>query len=54
MSNEFGEFCKTHGMTRQLTAAFTPQQNGVAGRKNRTIMNVVRSMLSESQVPKEF
>ena len=54
MSNEFGEFCKTHGMTRQLTAAFTPQQNGVAERKNRTIMNVVRSMLSKSQVPKEF
>ncbi|KAG7598707.1 Zinc finger CCHC-type superfamily [Arabidopsis suecica] len=53
-SNEFGEFCKTHGITRQLTAAFTPQQNGVAERKNRTIMNAVRSMLSERQVPKAF
>ena len=53
-SNEFREFCKTHGITRQLTAAFTPQQNGVAERKNRTIMNAVRSMLSEKQVPKEF
>lgn len=53
-SNEFGEFCKTHGITRQLTAAFTPQQNGVAERKNRTIMNSVRSMLSERQVPKDF
>jgi len=53
-SNEFGEFCRSHGISRQLTAAFTPQQNGVAERKNRTIMNAVRSMLSERQVPKMF
>lgn len=45
-SNEFGEFCKTHGISRQLTATYTPQQNGVAERKNRTVMNMVRSMLS--------
>ncbi|GJS30975.1 pentatricopeptide repeat-containing protein [Tanacetum coccineum] len=32
----------------------TPQQNGVAERKNRTIMNMVRSMLTEKQVPKVF
>lgn len=37
-----------------MTAAYTPQQNGVAERKNRTIMNAVRSMLSERQVPKTF
>ena len=53
-SKEFTEFCSTHGITRQLTAAYTPQQNGVAERKNRTIMNMVRSMLSEKQMPKEF
>jgi len=40
-SNEFREFFKTHGITRQLTASFMPQQNGVAERKNRTIMNAV-------------
>lgn len=39
---------------RQLTAAYTPQQNGVAERKNRTIMNMVRSMLSEKKIPKTF
>lgn len=42
-SNEFKEFCREHGIKRQLTTAFTPQQNGVAERKNRTIMNMVRA-----------
>ena len=53
-SLEFNAFYKTNGISRQLTAAYTPQQNGVAERKNRTIMNMVRSMLSEKQVPKNF
>lgn len=53
-SNEFEEFCKVQGISRQLTAAYTPQQNGVAERKNRTIMNMVRSMLVEKKVPKMF
>ena len=26
----FNEFCKQHGIKRQLTVAYTPQQNGVA------------------------
>uniref|UniRef100_A0A2N9FH80 Integrase catalytic domain-containing protein n=1 Tax=Fagus sylvatica TaxID=28930 RepID=A0A2N9FH80_FAGSY len=53
-SHEFKVFCKANGISRQLTAAYTPQQNGVAERKNRTIMNMVRSMLSEKQIPKNF
>ena len=53
-SNEFTSFCNENGILRQLTAAYTPQQNGVAERKNRTIMNMVRSMLSEKQIPKTF
>jgi hypothetical protein len=53
-SNEFTNFCHENGIRRQLTAAYTPQQNGVAERKNRTIMNMVRSMLLEKKVPKTF
>ncbi|KAI3503168.1 hypothetical protein L1887_31605 [Cichorium endivia] len=53
-SNEFSDFCKSEGIKRQLTAGYTPQQNGVAGRKNRTNMNAVRSVLNERQVPKVF
>lgn len=30
-STEFGEFCKVQGIKRQLTAAYTPQQNGGGG-----------------------
>ena len=44
----------SNGISRQLTATYTPQQNGVVERKNRTIMNMVRSILSEKQVPKNF
>lgn len=53
-SKEFSDFCRKNGIKRQLTAAYTPQQNGVAERKNRTVMNMVRSLLSEKDVPKTF
>ncbi|CAJ2639490.1 unnamed protein product [Trifolium pratense] len=53
-SSAFNEFCDTHGIRRQLTAAYTPHQNGVSVRKNRTIMNMVRCMISEKNVPKSF
>ncbi|CAJ2641499.1 unnamed protein product [Trifolium pratense] len=43
-----------HGIKRQLTTAYTPQQNGVSERKNRTLLNMIRSMLSGKSVPKSF
>lgn len=48
-STEFNDFCKQHGVKRQLTTAYTPQQNGVAERKNRTVMNLVRAIRSEKK-----
>ena len=51
-SLDFNDFCQQHGIKRQLTTAYTPQQNGVAERKNRTIMNMVRAMLLEKGIPK--
>ena len=53
-SKEFIEFCKTQGIRRKLTTAYTPQQNGVAERKNRTILNMVRCLLEEKKMPKMF
>lgn len=53
-SNEFNEFCSSNGIKKPLTAAYTPQQNGEAERKNRTILNMVRCMLSGKHLPKEF
>ena len=53
-SNEFNEFCRINGISRQLTTSYTPQKNGVAERKNQTIMNMVQCMLCDKQVPKAF
>ncbi|MCI02950.1 retrovirus-related pol polyprotein from transposon tnt 1-94 [Trifolium medium] len=53
-STAFNEFCDIHGIRRQLTAVYSPQQNGVSERKNRTIMNMVRCMLKDKNVPKSF
>lgn len=53
-SKEFNEFCKQHGIQRQLTVAYTPQQNVVAEWKNHTMMNMVKCMLSEKKMPKRF
>ncbi|KAL4378842.1 hypothetical protein GQ457_02G039300 [Hibiscus cannabinus] len=41
----FEDFCKEHGIIHQLTVRYTPQQNGVAERKNRTILDMARSMV---------
>ena len=53
-SNEFNDFCKKEGIARHLTIPGTPQQNGVAERMNRTILERVRCMLSHSGLGKGF
>ena len=50
-SNEFKELCKYSGIKRELTTPYNPQQNGVAERKNRTIMEVARAMLHDQDLP---
>ena len=42
MSTVFMSYCKEQGVKRFLTAPYSPQQNGVAERKNRTILDMVR------------
>ena len=53
-SNEFLNFCKTHGIHKQFTAWYTPQQNGIAERKYRTIMDMARRMLAAKHLPNEY
>jgi len=53
-STEFEVFCADHGIQRELTVAYTPQQNGVSERKNRIILNMVRSLLARGNIPKNF
>ena len=54
VSKEFLNFCKTHGIQKQFTARYTPQQNDIAERKNRTIMEMARSMLAAKHLPNEY
>jgi len=53
-SHEFANFCENHGIKRQLIVAYTPQQNGVCERKNCTILNMVRSLLTMNGIPKSL
>ena len=53
-SRQFEEYCKDEGIWKQLTAGYSPQQNGIAERKNRTIVEMARSMMNEKGLPKTF
>jgi hypothetical protein len=50
-SNEFVIFCRDAGIKRELTTPYNPQQNGVAERKNRTIMEAVKTMIHDQDLP---
>lgn len=54
MSTAFMSYCKEHEIKRFLTAPYSPQQNGVAEGKNRTILDMVRSILRSKDMTKEF
>ena len=49
-SKKFEEFCKKCGMARQKTTPYTPQQNEVSKRMNKTLMERARSMLSGARL----
>ena len=53
-NQRFDQFCKDEGIVRHRTCSYTPQQNGVAERLNRSILNKVHSMLSESGLESKF
>ncbi|GJR05061.1 putative ribonuclease H-like domain-containing protein [Tanacetum coccineum] len=48
------EFCGLKGIKREYSNARTPQQNGVAERKNRTLIEAARTMLAEIHFTKHF
>ncbi|KAJ0532496.1 putative RNA-directed DNA polymerase [Helianthus annuus] len=53
-SAEFNKYCKNNGIARQLTAPYSPQQNGVVERRNRTMLSTTRSMLKAMNMPQNF
>lgn len=51
-SNEFQDYCREAGVKRETTSPYTPEQNGVAERKNCSIVEVVRAMLHDQGLSK--
>ena len=54
LSQEFKSYLRDNGILSQWTPPYTPQHNGVSERRNRTILDMVRSMMSDSKLPKSF
>ena len=54
MSKDFDRLCEKEVIMHEAVSPYTPQQNGIVERKNRTIMNMVRSVLKGKNLPKEF
>ncbi|GKB69518.1 putative ribonuclease H-like domain-containing protein [Tanacetum coccineum] len=48
------DFCEKKGIKREYSVARTPQQNGVAERRNRTLIEAARTMLADSKLPTTF
>ena len=53
-SNEFDAFCAEHGIIHERTPPYSPQSNGVAERKNRTLTDLVNAMLDTSGLSKAW
>ena len=53
-STQFEIFLKENGIVHQTTVSKTPEQNGMAERKNRSLIEIVRCLLSDSQLSKSF
>nr|GEZ63695.1 retrotransposon protein, putative, Ty1-copia subclass [Tanacetum cinerariifolium] len=54
MSQEFLDHLKDHEVIAHRTPPYTPHYNGVSERRNRTLLDMVRSMMSQTTLPKSF
>ncbi|WVZ50371.1 hypothetical protein U9M48_001629 [Paspalum notatum var. saurae] len=53
-SKEFMEYCAADGVHRQLTAPYSPQQNGIVERRNATVVGTVCNLLKAKGLPAWF
>nr|GEY47076.1 hypothetical protein [Tanacetum cinerariifolium] len=53
-NKEMNDFCSLKGIKREFSNARTPQQNGVAERRNRTLIEATRTMLADAKLPVTF
>nr|GEW00906.1 hypothetical protein [Tanacetum cinerariifolium] len=54
ISQEFLDHLKEHWIIAQHSPPYTPQHNGVSERRNKTLLDMVRSMMSQTTLPKSF
>jgi transposase InsO family protein len=50
-SRDFNDFCIVAGIKREYTVPYNPQQNGVAERKNRSIVEATKAMIHDQNLP---
>ena len=54
VSNEFSEYCAEHGIVHERTPPYSTQSNGIVERKNRTLTELVNTMLETVGLSKEW
>ena len=54
MDLRFQDYMIEHGIQLQLSAPGTPQQNGILEMRNKTLLDMVRLMMSHAQLPCSF
>ncbi|WVZ80471.1 hypothetical protein U9M48_027942 [Paspalum notatum var. saurae] len=53
-NSRFENFCRNLGLEHQFSSPYTPPQNGVVERKNRTLVEMARTMIDEHRTPRRF
>jgi transposase InsO family protein len=53
-NTQFATFCASLGLEHQFSSPYVPQQNGIVKRKNRTLVEMARTMIDEHRTPMCF
>ena len=54
LSKEFVSYLQPKGINHELSAPYSPAQNGVAERFNRTIMESAHTMMAQAELPESY
>ncbi|GJR59339.1 retrovirus-related pol polyprotein from transposon TNT 1-94 [Tanacetum coccineum] len=53
-NHKLEEFCDEKGISQNFSSPYTPEQNGVSKRRNKTLIEAARTMLNSAKLPKQF